>query len=259
MRDLFGVADVHDFADGFRSVEQAQQGFDGVAHVAEAARLFSVAVNLDGRIVESGFDEIGKHHAVAAGLARPDGVEEADDDDGEMLFLPVREREKFVERLGCGVAPAAFGGGAEDEVGVFVERHVGVFAVDLGRGSDEDELLFLVGGFENHLRAVDVGLDGANGAFDDELHADGGGEVNHSIGVIDELGDELAILDIVEVILHAVEGFEVADVVHAAGGEIVEQHDVVAAIEQALRQMRADEAGTASNQKSQKSPRNQPE
>jgi hypothetical protein len=50
-----------------------------------------------------------------------------------------------------------------------------------------------------------------------------------------------------------------ADVVHAAGGEIVEQHDVVAAIEQALCKMRADEAGTASNQKSQKSLRNRPE
>ena len=40
-------------------------------------------------------------------------------------------------------------------------------------------------------------------------------------------------------------GFEVADVVHAAGGEIVEQHDAIAAIEQALGQMRADEAGAA--------------
>jgi hypothetical protein len=76
--------------------------------------------------------------------------------------------------------------------------------------------------------------------------------VNHCIGVIDEFGDKLAILDVVEVILHPVEGFEVADIVHAAGGKIVEQHDVVAALEQALRKMRADEAGTAGDQKSQK-------
>ena len=56
-----------------------------------------------------------------------------------------------------------------------------------------------------------------------------------------------------EVILHPVEGFEVPDVVHAAGGKIVEQDDVVAAIEQTLRKMRADEASAAGNQKSQNS------
>jgi hypothetical protein len=77
--------------------------------------------------------------------------------------------------------------------------------------------------------------------------------MNHRIGVIDELGDKLAILNVVEVILHPVTRLEVADVVHASGGEIVEQHDIVAAVEQALCKMRADEAGTAGNQKSQKS------
>ena len=96
---------------------------------------------------------------------------------------------------------------------------------------------FFAGSFEDALRAVDVGFDGAYRAFDDEFYSDGGREVNHGVGIINKLGDELAILDVVEVILHPVEGFEVADVVHAAGREIVEQHDIVTAIEQALREM----------------------
>ena len=154
-----------------------------------------------------------------------------------MLFFPVGEREKFVERFRSGIAPAALRCGAENEIGVLVKRHVGILAVDLGGRSRQNELLFLVRGFENHLRAVDVGLDSAHGTFDDELHADSCGEVNHGVGVIDEFGDKLAILDVVEVILHPVEGFEVADVVHAARGKIVEQHDIVAAFEQALREM----------------------
>ena len=182
------------------------------------------------------FDEIGEDHAVAAGLARADGVEEADDDDRELLFLPVGERKKFVEGFGSGIAPAAFGGGAEDEVGVFVERDVGALAVDLGGGSGDDELALLRGGFEDHLRAVDVGLDGADGALDDELDADGGGEMDDDVGVVDEFGDELAIFDAVEVIFQLGVRFQVADVVHAAGGKIVEENDAIAAVEQALRQ-----------------------
>src|SRR5208282_317169 len=39
-----------------------------------------------------------------------------------------------------------------------------------------------------------------------------------------------------------------ADVVHAAGGEIVEEDDAIAASEKALRQMGTDEAGAAGDQ-----------
>jgi len=37
----------------------------------------------------------------------------------------------------------------------------------------------------------------------------------------------------------------VTDIFHAAGGQIVEQGDGVTAVKKALRQMRADETGTA--------------
>lgn len=43
-----------------------------------------------------------------------------------------------------------------------------------------------------------------------------------------------------------------ADVLDAAGGEIVEQNDAVAAVEQAFREMRSDETGAARDQKAQR-------
>jgi hypothetical protein len=39
----------------------------------------------------------------------------------------------------------------------------------------------------------------------------------------------------------------VTNIIHAAGGQIVEQHDAVAAIEKALREVRTDETRAASD------------
>src|SRR6266700_4979232 len=66
--DFFGVADVDDFADGTIRVHEADETFDSVTHIAEAARLLAAAIDADGGVVESGLNEIGEHHSVAAGL-----------------------------------------------------------------------------------------------------------------------------------------------------------------------------------------------
>ena len=187
--DFFGVADVDDLADGTIRVHEADETFDCVPHITEAARLLSAAVDVDGGVVQGGLDEIGKHHSIAASLPGTNGIEQADDNDGQLLFLPVRKSQKFIKGLGSRIAPAAFCCGAKDEVGVFVERNVGVFAVDLrGRGG-ENEFLFLAGSFEDQLRAVYIGLDGLDGAFDDEFDADGGGKMDDRIGVINKFGE----------------------------------------------------------------------
>src|SRR4029077_15358674 len=99
--------------------------------------------------------------------------------------------------------------------------------------------------FQDHLRAVDVGLDGAHGAFDDELNADSGGEMDDDVGIVNKLGDELAIFDVVEVILQVAVRFQMANVIHAAGGKIVEEDHAIAACEEALCKMESDETGTA--------------
>jgi hypothetical protein len=167
----------------------------GVAHIAEAAGLFAIAVDADGSVIEGLADEIWKDHAVAAGLPRANGVEQADDDDGDFLFLPIREREKFVEGFGSGVAPAALGGGAEDKIGLLAKRNLGAFAVDLRGRSCENEFAFFCRGFQDVLRAVDVGLNRADGAFNDQTNADGGGEMDDDVGIVDELRNKPAIFD----------------------------------------------------------------
>jgi hypothetical protein len=87
------------------------------------------------------------------------------------------------------------------------------------------------------LGAVHVGLNGLDGTFDDEFDANGGGQMDDHIGIIDEFGKQLAILDVVEVILHAIGRLEMTDIFDAAGGEVVEQNDAVAAVEKALREV----------------------
>src|SRR5712692_1461139 len=250
--DFLGVADVDDLADGALQVHETDETFDGVADIAEAARLLSAAVDADGGVVQGGLDEIGEHHSVATGLPGTDGVEQASHDDGQLLLLPVGKSEKLIERLGGGVAPAAFCGRAEDEVGIFVEGNVGVLAVDLGGGGGENEFLFFAGGFEDQLRAVDIGFDGFDGTFDDEFDANGGGQMDDHIGIIYEFSEQLTILDVVEVILHAIGRLEMADVFDAACGEVVEQNDAVAAVEKALGEMRTNKTSAASDQIAQR-------
>src|SRR5258708_7366883 len=97
--DFLGVADVDDFADGTTGVHEADETFDGVAHITKAARLLSGTVDADGGVVEGGLDEIGEYHSVATGLPGTNGIEQAGHDDRQLLFLPVKESEKHTERL----------------------------------------------------------------------------------------------------------------------------------------------------------------
>ena len=86
------------------------------------------------------------------------------------------------------------------------------------------------------------------GSCDDQLHADGRGQVEDHRGAIDELGDQRLVEHAVDGVVEAAVALEVRDVVDAPGGQIVEDEDFVAALEQRLGEMRADEAGSASDQ-----------
>ena len=74
---------------------------------------------------------------------------------------------------------------AHHEVGVLAERHGRALAVDLGGREDDDELALLARVRQHDLGAVHVGLDRAHRRFDDELDADGGGQVKDDVGAID--------------------------------------------------------------------------
>src|SRR5216684_8841110 len=72
------------------------------------------------------------------------------------------------------------------------------------------------------------------------------------IGIIDEFGQQLAILDVVEMILQALGGFQMTNVFDAAGGKVVEQDDAVAAVEKPLREVRTNKTSAASDQIAQR-------
>ena len=169
------------------------------ADVAEASRLRAVAVDRDRVPRQPLPDEIRNHHAVAAGLARPHGVEEARDDHRQLLLLPIRQRQELVDRLAARVGPPMFRRRSHHEIVVFIERHRRALAVNLRSRRDHDELLLLVGVPQHDLGPVDVGLDGVDRRFDDQLHADGGRKVKDDVAVVDQLGEQ-------RLVGHAVDG-----------------------------------------------------
>ena len=81
--------------------------------------------------------------------------------------------------------------------------HGRALAVDLGRREDDDQLALLARVREHDLGAVHVRFDRADRRFDDELHADGGGQVEHDVGAIDELGRQRLVHDRVDDVLEA--------------------------------------------------------
>ena len=211
------IADVEHLPDRPRLHHQLEQRADDVADIGEAARLIAVAEDGDRLARQRLAHEGRQHHPVARGLPRPDGVEEPDDDDGQLLLLPVGEREELVERLAARVGPAMAAGRAHHQIGVLAERHVGALAVDLRRRRDEDELLLLCGVPQDHLGAVHVGLDRVHGLLDDQLHAHRGRQVEDHVGAIDELGDDRVVEDGVDRVVEALALLEMGDVVDRSG------------------------------------------
>ncbi len=98
------------------------------------------------------------------------------------------------------------------------------------------------------FRAVHVGLDGVDRLFDDQLHANGGGEMEHDVAAVDELGEQPLVVDRVDEVLEPRPAFEMRDVVDRAGRQVVENQDVVALLQQHFGKMGADEPGSAGYQ-----------
>src|SRR5579859_565555 len=245
---FFGVADVNHFTDCTVQGYQAEQSFHSVPDVAEAAGLLAITVNFDGSPIERPLHKVGENHSVAPGLSRADRIEKTDNNYGLFLLLPVRKSQKFIEGLGSGVAPTPLRGGAENKVRILMKRHVGVFPVDFGSGGDQNEFLLFGGRFQNHLRPVDVRFNRPDGALHNQLHADRGGQVNDNIGVIHQLRQHLPVFDPVKMIFQAVGALQVADIFHAAGGEIIEQHHLLALFQQSLGEMGTDKSSAARDQ-----------
>ncbi len=152
--------------------QQRRHGPHDVAHVAEAARLAPVAVDLQGLARQGRGHEAGKDHAVVAHLPRPHDVEEPHDDDLEVVFLVMSQGQELVDRLRARVGPPRLRGRPVDDVVALGERQAGRLAVDLGGGGDQDRHRAGRGKRERRRGLEHVRLDGADGLPDHQAHAD---------------------------------------------------------------------------------------
>src|SRR5579864_3690687 len=147
-RYLMVVSHVDDLTNRFVRCDQAQKRFHGIPHVAKAARLLPRSVNGNRRALQGLPNKIGKNHAVPSGLPGSDGVEEPGNDYGQPFLFPIRKRKELVQSLRCGITPAALGGRAKHQVGVFMKRDIGIFSVHLGSGSDKNQLALPASSFQ---------------------------------------------------------------------------------------------------------------
>ena len=130
----------------------------------------------------------------------------------------------------------------------------GVLSVDLGCRGHEDLGPPLNGDIEHDLGSPDIVEQGFKWLLDDQLDAHRRGKVDDHIDLACELAHEA-------VVQHRPFGEsdrggrgtrqKMLDVGRAPGGEIVEKADGIAAPDEAVSNMRPDEAGTARDQVSQ--------
>src|SRR6266550_2308874 len=102
-----------------------------------------------------------------------------------------------------------------------------------------------MGGVEDDFGALNGGADGADRLFGHEFHANGGGQVKDGISAADEQRGGLLVFHGVADEVELGIGTEVRNVGFAAGGEVVEDGERVAILEEALGEVRADKACAA--------------
>ena len=101
--------------------------------------------------------------------------------------------------------------------------------------------------------SVHVRLNRVDRRFDDQLDADGGGEMDDRIAGVDHLCQQRLVGDRVDRVVEPGLRLQVSDVVDRAGREVVQNEDLVAALEQRLSEVGAYESGSSGYQHTQRS------
>ena len=226
----------------------ADQGIHRIVHVGEAAALAAVAEDRDVGAGQRLGHEIGDDHAVTAGLPRSHGVEQAGNHGGNLALFPVSDGQELVDGLGAGIAPAALVRRSPHHVVVFAEGNLLRLAVHLGGRGDQHALALGLSQLQHDLGAANVGLDGAHRAVHDQAHAHGRRQVIDDVAQVDQFRHQMRVGDAVDVIGELGMDLEVLNVGDGAGGEIVDDVDLVAQIEVPLGKVRADKAGSPGNE-----------
>jgi hypothetical protein len=101
---------------------------------------------------------------------------------------------------------------------------------------------------EDDLAAPDVGRQALQRLVDDQLHADRGRQVEAQVRPAHDVVHQVGVEDAAEHELDVVALAQVLDVLQAPGAEVVEQDHRVAAGEQGVGEVGADEAGPAGDE-----------
>ncbi len=243
------MTDVEHLAHGARMLHERDHRIDHVAHPRERAPLLPVAIHGYRLVLERLRDEARHDHPVLARLARPDGIEQAHDGHGQRLLVRVGEREMLVHDLRRRIAPARLRGRAEHQVVAFGERGAVELAVHLGGRGHEHRAAPPGGKLEQQLAGADVGGDRLDRLVHDETHAHRRGQVEHHVGLGHERCHDRPIERRVDGEREMRVGPEREDVLEPARGEVVEHVDPPPGVEQGARQVRADKARPARDQR----------
>jgi hypothetical protein len=105
------------------------------------------------------------------------------------------KREKLIDGLGAGIAPAGMAGRPKHKIAIFAEGKLGRLAVDLGGGREHSAARVRGGNAQQQLGSGNVVLDGCDRRLNDVADTDGCGEVVDDVTVGDERRKQLAIKD----------------------------------------------------------------
>ena len=221
----------------------------------EAARLRAIAEHGQGLAGQRLASKPREHHPVGCGLAGADGVEKPGDDHlgAQLAVVPVGEH--LAEGLGVRIVPARLRRGAEEAVGLLVKRTVAVLSVDLGGRGEEERHSLARRGPQHGVASTDVSQQRLERPLADELHPDGGGEVKTAIDPPHELAHQ-SLLGGRSLDQSGSAGLEqVGDVLAPACAQVIEDDHLVAARDECVCEMRADEPSPARYQVDQTGPR----
>src|SRR4051812_92613 len=101
---------------------------------------------------------------------------------------------------------------------------------------------------QNDFRSVNVGFDRMNRLLDDQLHADRRRQVDDDVCPIDEFSEDRLVGYRIDGVVEFRIVFEMDDIVDRTGRQVVENEHFVAAIEERLGKMAADESCATRNQ-----------
>ena len=214
---------------------------DRVEDVGEAARLRAVSEHGQVVLGEGLADEVRDDHAVGAGLPWAHRVEEPHHDHLGVLLARVAVGDHLAEDLGRRIRPAALLGAPEEAIRLLGEGAHAVLAVDLRSGGVEEADAVSGGRLGDDVAAAHVLEERFERALADQLHPDRGGEMKAPIDLPHQP------VDLRRVVGRALDKRgaaieQVLDVSQVPGREIVQDHDLVAALHERVGEVAPNES-----------------